>query len=412
MDNKTAFTNSYNLCSCCKFFPKIFLIAITLFSSILAQSRDSMFTFYGLAQYRLRIDYTRVSDNDRNFRSAIDYSNRIGFYWGTVFSPSPDFMLQFQLGNDWVSTETVTYPGNNPATVTEKSYPPFSVPYFHLAFIQWTPGLFTLTAGKVPLLSYGPLDLIEQSLATGTYSDAALISWAVASNNSLMGIRAGVPLFESPFSLEINLFSTVLEPRRQVLVEDSELTDNNSGNFSSIMNVLDLPFSMGKFSLTPQLVMVFNRNYNAIRNESDHEIAGGITVSYTFPDSINVFLMSAYARLSNTNSLNPVDSSFVTSAGVADFYDQRGFVTGTGLTAPLGPGTLIFEVRYSNDINLEDDSSASHFLFGDLRYNWNPNRFFSITPRIRLFTTFFPRSSSGLSSSTLIRPELIFTGQI
>lgn len=168
MDNKTAFTNSYNLCSCCKFFPKIFLIAITLFSSILAQSRDSMFTFYGLAQYRLRIDYTRVSDNDRNFRSAIDYSNRIGFYWGTVFSPSPDFMLQFQLGNDWVSTETVTYPGNNPATVTEKSYPPFSVPYFHLAFIQWTPGLFTLTAGKVPLLSYGPLDLIEQSLATGT----------------------------------------------------------------------------------------------------------------------------------------------------------------------------------------------------------------------------------------------------
>ncbi len=397
-----------------KVVEKLLIITAILFSSPFArvEPQDSTVTFYALAQYRLRIDYTRVTDSAQYTLSASEYSNRIGFYWGTIINPSPDFLLQFQFGNDWVSTEMVSYSGNNPATVSDKKYPPFSVPYFHLASAQWNPGIFRFAAGKIHLQSFGPLDLIERSLAGGTYSEAAFISWSVATNNSLMGIRAGMQLLQNSFNLGIDLFSTVIETRRQNLINDDGLTDNNPSNPAAVMTLADIPVSVGNLSFTPQFSLIFNRNYNASRDKSDHEISAGFTLSYQFPNSLSASLYGAFARLSNVNSRNPLDSSSFFESGTAPVYDQRGFITGAGTTVPLGPGELIFEARYSNAYNLRDNGSLSHYIFGDLKYAWKPGQYVTIMPRFRMFTTIFPLSKSNLKFSSLLRPELILTGQI
>jgi len=393
---------------------KLLILTGLLLSSVFAriEPHDSTVTFYGLAQYRLRIDYTRVADTAQNSLSASEYSNRIGFYWGTIFKPTPDILLQFQFGNDWFSTEAVSYSGNNPATVSDKGYPPFSVPYFHLAFAQWNPGVFRFAAGKIHLQSFGPLDLIERSLAGGTYSEAAFISWSVATNNSLMGISAGMQLLQNSFNLGIDLFSTVIEPRRQDIVNNDGLTDNNPSNPAVVMTLADIPVSAGNLSLTPQISLIFNRNYNASRDRSDHEISAGFTVSYQISNSLSAYLYAAYARLSNVNSRNPLDSSSFFGSGTAPVYDQRGFITGAGTTVPLGPGKLIFEAKYSNAYNLRDNGSLSHYIFGDLKYAWKPGQYVTIMPRFRMFTTIFPLSKSNLKFSSLLRPELILTGQI
>lgn len=366
------------------------------------------FSPYGLAQYRFRLDFLRVTPVNGNSVSEMDYSNRIAFYLGLQAELNHNISMQFQFGNDWMNTESVTFLTNNPATVTSRSFPPFSFSYFHLAYVRWEPGRFSLSAGIVPLLNFGPLDLLERSLATGRYDGASQVSWAVGTNNSLMGASAGIRLLAHPLQLKFNLFSTILEPRRQMLVVENEITQNVVDNPSSILFVCDIPLVYGPFSFSPQGLLILSRNYNQARDESDHEIGGGFTTTYQ-SGRVSAMLFGGYSRLTNHNSGNPVDSFTVAQPLVVPVYDFRGLISGVIITVPIGNGNAIADIRYSYALDKDTVQSLAQYLYFDFKYGWTPNSFITIMPRFRIFSSFFTASST-LKRNVTVRPELILTG--
>lgn len=370
--------------------------------------------FYGLTQYRLRGEATRFTADDNKTGMAVDYFNRVGFYLGTLAKLNDQVTMQLQIGNDWISTEDVKYLANNPSNVKEKKYPFFSVPYFSLAYAKWDPGYFKIAAGIIPLFNYGPLDLIERSLALNSYNSAALISWAVGSNNAMLGAQIGAPVLKGDFKLGVELFSTVVDSRKQTAANESSntvITDPKK-NPGSVMFVMNVPMSSGAFTFTPQFVGILNRLYRKSIGGGDNEVAGGFTAATKIGKSASAYVTAACSRLSNEHSRLPVGvNSDTVDFAQADVFDFHGFITGAGSNVDIGPGTLFFDFKYSMSEDVKVDSSQSNYIFADLKYSWNINKYISLMPRVRLFTTIYAENNPGLDYKNVIRPELIFTGK-
>jgi hypothetical protein len=382
---------------------------VSCFSIIQAQQASPSVTTYGLAQYRLRTDITNYQGNGKS-GTSVDYSNRIAFYLGAAAKLNEQVSMQLQVGNDWVSTEDVNYLAGNPSNA-KKSYPPFSVPYFSLAFVKYNPGIFHVTAGIIPLLSNGTLDLIERSLSAGSYNGAALVSWAVGTNNSIMGAQIGMPVVKGDFKMGIDLFSTVIEPRKQMAANEktNSIIEKPNGNPSSVMFVGDIPMSVGNVTITPEVTGILNRLYNSRTEKGDHEIAAGLSAGIKFNKVNSIGFSTAYSMLSNGNSKLVTG----TTSGTVDsnIYDYRGYIAGVGGTFVAGPGAILVDVKYSFNDDKELKDAMAQYLFADLKYAWSINKFVTLTPRVRLFTTIYPESNTGLDYKNLIRPELLLTGK-
>lgn len=387
----------------------IFLISCISF--IQAQQSFPSVTPYGLAQYRLRCDITNYQGYGKS-GSSTDYSNRIAFYLGATAKLTDQVSMQLQIGNDWVSTEDVNYLAGNPSnTKSAKSYPPFSVPYFSLAYVKYDPGFLHVTAGIIPLLSNGTLDLIERSLSAGSYNGAALVSWAVGTNNSIMGAQIGAPVITGNFKMGIDLFSTVIEPRKQAAANEKTNTviENPKRNPSSVMFVGDIPMSVGNVTITPEVTGIVNRLYNTRTEKGDHEIAAGLSAGMKFCKTNSINFSTAYSMLSNGNSKLVAG----TTSGTVDsvLYDYYGYIAGVGGTFVAGPGAILVDLKYSLNNDKELKKALAQYLFADLKYAWSINKYVTLTPRVRLFTTIYPESNPGLELKNLIRPELLLTGK-
>jgi len=387
----------------------LFVLLVSCFSIIQAQQSLPSVTTYGLAQYRLRTDITNYQGNGKS-GTSVDYSNRIAFYLGAAAKLNDQVSMQLQVGNDWVSTEDVNYLAGNPSN-TKKSYPPFSVPYFSLAYVKYDPGIFHVTAGIIPLLSNGTLDLIERSLSAGSYNGAALVSWAVGTNNSIMGAQIGMPLVKGNFKMGVDLFSTVLEPRKQVSGDEkaNSINEKPRGNPSSVMFVGDIPMSVGKLTITPEVTGILNRLYNTRTEKGDHEIAAGLSAGMKFNKVNSISFSTAYSMLSNGNSKLAAGTTSDTAESAV--YDYSGYIAGVGGTFAAGPGAILIDITYSFNDDSELKNVLAQYLFGDLKYAWSINKYVTLTPRVRLFTTIYPESNPGLDTKNLIRPELIITGK-
>ena len=162
-----------------------------------ASKKRYCFHPYGLAQYSFEWEYS--SDGNGKYNSLFETSNRVGIYYGFFLKINSQLMFQFQFGNDWSLIKKADYPFDNSVIVTEKSYLPFSFPFFHLAYVLWNPGIFYMQAGKVPIENYGPLDLIERSLAADNFQGAAWIGWSSATNFSLLGVKPVYNYIMDPF---------------------------------------------------------------------------------------------------------------------------------------------------------------------------------------------------------------------
>lgn len=368
----------------------VFFLLIIIICSRAHKSKDSVFIPYGLAQYSLVGNYSSVSDSKIKKHSAVDHHYRIGIYFGFIVKINPKLQVQFQFGNDWASINKADYPFDNSATVSDKSYRAFSYPCFHLAYIQWKPGIFYLQTGKVPLKNSGPLDLLERSLAADNYQGAAFIGWSDATNNSLLGVKFGLHLFKSSFSPEF--FTTVLQKT------DPKFLFSNADS-SIFLYVVNLPFRWNNFSLTPQFAFIYNKTFNQLPGRPDHEVGLGFNSNYILNKSIRFHLMSAWARIANYNSKFPGNNSI-------SAHNYSGFECTAGTAVNSGKVLVEFDIKYSNASDIKQKNSKSHFLFCDIKSSITAYKRISIIPRFRFFHSFY--FDTGESRHFLFCPEVIF----
>jgi hypothetical protein len=168
--------------------------------------------------------------------------------------------------------------------------------------------------------------------------------------------------------------------------------------------------SAAALTVTPEVVSIINRNYSQALGKGDHEMGFGLSAAYKIKDGHSVNGSFGMAMLSNKNSTD----SAVKPASYA-YYDNNGMVVGVGSADKIGPGNLMFDIKYSSNEDLQASkvkNSKTGFTFMDLKYGWACNKNFIIMPRVRYFlTSFADNDAAKRDSKTEVRPELMFTGQ-
>jgi hypothetical protein len=434
----------------------LLLAAIVFAEDAATPPAGPTFTTYGTAQYRLRLRVFSNSTKDtmiivktdtvrspKASQSEMDYMNQIAYFVGLKIKVNEKVSMQFQAGNDWVATEDVSWLGNNNWSAKSGLYP-----YFHLAFAKYDAGCVYVVAGKQQVNNNGPLDLIDRSLRSPkptvgvNYAGAALVSWVVGTNGNMMGLKVGAPILKDNFKLGAELFTSVIDARAQTFVDlKTNLAKEEAyKNPSSTMLVLDVPMSIDKLTITPQIVGIINRIYNPRTGKGDHETGGGLTAAYKINDMVSVNAGGGVAMISNEHSrAASLEPTTTTTANLVSgvvggakttyadtnyiLFKQTGMIVGAGTVIKAGPGNVFFDLKYSSDKNSENAKMDGSFVFADLKYGWSVNKNFILMPRVRLFQStvnsmnavnvYDPAVKTRravLESQTEIRPELIFTG--
>jgi hypothetical protein len=253
---------------------------------------ESRVEFYGAVQYRFRERINTLSADTsasdafnpdaRKTSSGTTYDYHNLFSWQAGLKAKVDDKLSFQLqiGNDWGFGEGVNW-ANNKAQQGRSYIPGADNLYVHLADVKWNPGAFYVEAGVIPVFSNGTLDLLERSINTGKYDQAIFQGWVAQVNNSLLGIKLGVPIATGGVSVGVELFQSILDTRAQVLTQNALRKDTISANPTSALFIFTLPVSAvgGDFKVIPEVSGVVNRNYNSTNGIGDHEIIGGLSIS-------------------------------------------------------------------------------------------------------------------------------------
>ncbi|MFW5785583.1 MAG: hypothetical protein ACOCW1_05305 [Chitinispirillaceae bacterium] len=378
---------------------------LLLLAIVFISSAELSITHYGLAQYRLR-ERINTAFTEQSSSTAFDYFNTVSYYAGIRADLDETFSFHFQVGNDWVAVENVSWEANRMPFPTRMPLSGSEF-YVHLAYSRWNPGFLYLEAGAVPVVSYGPLDLLERSVNSGSYRAAALYTWIVGTNNSLLGLRVGAPILSGEQKLNVNLFSTVVDPRSAAVTQGDSLIESPRSNPTSVLFILDAPFTAGALSITPQLAGIAYRNFNPAREAGDHEISGGVKAGYKVNSTVTLSAMAAYAMVNNENSR--ISDTRRSDTSTAPLYDNRGFITAISSDIGAGPGAFWLEFAYSYAVDKEQAGSASDHLYADVRYTWKVHPNFSITPRFRNFTSINPENSR-VKVNMENRPEIMFTG--
>ncbi|MFH0921502.1 MAG: hypothetical protein V1913_14215 [Fibrobacterota bacterium] len=404
-------------------FKALTMTAVLMLAAVLvaqdAAPAGPVTTPYGQAQYRLRLRMFNQTPLTGDAYSTLDYANQLGFLAGLKVKVNDEVFMQFQAGNDAISTEAVSWSTNNWGAV---GHTKGVSPYFHLAYAKYTSKMMYIVAGIQPVASNGPLDLVERSMIANNYKEAGLVTWIVGTNNGMAGLKLGAPILKEGFKLGAELFTSVTATRSQTLMLDAK------SNPSSVMLLLDLPMSVSALTLTPQAVAIVNRNYNSTTEKGDHEVGGGFAASYKVMDGFSVTACLGVAMVANTNSgvgvvtttktlLTNVDTLhnnalYKTTYDTAKEYTQQGIIGGLGATYKVGPGNAIIDFKYSSDENTSLVDSKSSYIYFDGKYGWDVNKNFQIMPRVRIFLTQFDKlATTTLESKMETRPEVIFTGK-
>jgi hypothetical protein len=387
-------------------FVSIIIFALAIFAGdVFSQVEQTTPTItpYGYAQYRFRVRSISETPNSGSDSAQLLYTHQIGYYAGFKAKINNEVSFQVQIGNDWVNTDQITYLSSNHVGKKNTIFP-----YFNLAFAKWDPGIINISAGIVPENAFGALDLLERSLALGNYGSsqgfgAGQFQWATGTNNSITGLKLGIPVLKTDVKFAAELLATIVDDSTTARKQTWFTSAKN--NPSQQLFILDLPFSSGALTLTPQIATVLFRKYNYATQKGDNELDVGFAGSYKINAIASVRANAGYASFGNANS----HTSNVTADSVE--FNRVGTLAGVGGTVKIGPGNILLDVNYSSDENTKTaTSSLNSFYYGDLKYIWSANKNFEIAPRVRIFTQKFP-AGSVLKSKTETRPELLFTGK-
>jgi hypothetical protein len=285
-------------------------------------------------------------------------------------------------------------------------------PYFHLAFGTWNPGPFSFSFGKIPVESFGPLDLLERSIATNSYGSggpgygATFLGWITGTHNSLIGLKAAIPVISEPTKLSINVTYAIVDGNTILnTARGQTLAEEPKSNPSAQLVVLDLPIQSGVFTATPQAFYIFNRNYNKNTEKGDGEFGAGIALGYKV-GIVSLRAKGAYAAFSNKNTHTdfPVNDTTIRTITEYSFAGVYGSI-GTSITA--GPGIVHLDFAVNTDENRKKDGSKVTFPYIDLKYAISPVKNFDIIPRFRTFITVYD-NAWALDSKVMLWPEVIF----
>lgn len=351
------------------------------------------FTPYGLSQFRLRYDITTISANDKKSTTG-NYSNRIAYKFGVNVKAGDQTTFQFEIGNDWFSTEEVTNIDN--ATKEIGAFTRYR-PYVHLASVNWNPGYMHIMTGIIPIKGTPMLDLIGRSIDTQrkNYTEAGHISWGISTDNSLIGLNAGVPILKDAFKLGVEFTTAMLESRKA-----TAKIDDFRSNASAVALMLGVPMTAGSVTINPQFLVTPSRNLTVDSlsgtKHRDPELAGGLDFLFKFNEAASMNAGVGAAHITNKNS----------KTGTTPEYKRTGINAAAGTAIKMGPGKLNFDFVISFNKDSMKKDSMEVYPFVDLKYGWNVNKFFTLMPRIRGFWYIYPNETV----KTMIRPEIIFTG--
>jgi hypothetical protein len=285
---------------------------------------------------------------------------------------------------------------------------------------KWDAKCLYIIGGIQPVANNGPLDLIERSMLTSNYKNAALVGWPVGTNGNMAGLKFGAPILKEGFKLGAELFTSVTAPRTEVIAKTPKSV------MSATMLLLDLPMSMAALTLTPQVVAILNRNYNAATEQGDNEMGFGFGAGYKVWDGFTLSASLGLAMLANTkggvgavttttkDTVDPVTNYLVRTSknDTAKEYKENGMVFGVGGVYKIGPGSAMLDIKYSTDEDKNIANSKSSYVFTDAKYAWDLNKNFQFIPRVRLFLNQFDTTpAQKVKSNMEIRPELIFSGK-
>ena len=351
------------------------------------KSAPVIITPYGMVQYRLRYETVDTIPETGKTISSNTYSNTIGYKVGVKAQVNKEVFLQLEVGNDWNGTETVNDLANN----YFKKRDPYT-PWFSLAYAQWDPGYLHIQAGIVPVKGTATYDLFGASILNDRkYASAAHVPWGTITNSGMPGLRMGTPVLKGEFKLGFDFMTTVLNQRSMKAAYYSEIKSNHS----AIGYMFDFPMSVEDLTLTPQLIIISDRNYNSQTGEGDPEILGGIDVGYKLSKQATFRLGAGLASNGNKNS--KPDS----------VYERIGSNGNIGTTIICGPGKLDLDYYLSTDENTKINNSRNYYQLIDVKYGWVANKYFTITPRLRYFIN---TNEANKKWNNAIRPELIFAG--
>lgn len=368
-------------------------LLISSYSIFAALPEGFSFTPYGMAQYRLRYDFLSETYKGKSGSSGT-YSNTIGYKVGLKATINSQVNFQFEIGNDWGSTEAVSTDNSNLLNNRADLYP-----YFSLAFVEWNPGYMHIQAGRVPIKNTSVTDILGISILksnTGKkirYESCALQPWVASTNGSLDGLRIGAPISNNDFKMSFDFFTTVISQRKAALHED--FLQNADG----VMLMMEMPLAYKSFSLLPQFIAIPYRNYDRIAKQKDHEFMGGLEGNIKINKSFTLRFGYGFALfyqnvLSDTTSTKDVS------------IEQVGMNGGVGSTISFGPGKLDLDFRIGSDENKKATDSREIYPYIETKYNWALNKNFSVIPRLRIFIT----TTDTEKTSVKTRPEIIFSG--
>ncbi|NLL15510.1 MAG: hypothetical protein GX267_19095 [Fibrobacter sp.] len=369
------------------------VILLFSFSVLAALPEDFSFTPYGMAQYRLRYEFLSEKYDGKTISSG-NYFNTIGYKVGLKASVNSQVDFQFEIGNDWGSTEAVSVDNSNMTKNRADLYP-----FFSLAFVRWNPGYMHIQAGRVPVKATSVTDILGISLQRSNsgkdirYESCSHQPWVASTNGTMDGLRIGAPISKKEFKLGVDLFTTVITQRT------APLSENFLKNADGVMVMLDFPMSYKGLSLLPQFIAIPYRKYDQVNKEKDHELMGGLQGDIKINQAFSLRFGYGFAVFYQ-NVLS--DSSSAKDVVVR----QIGMNGGVGSSLQIGPGKLDLDLKIGSDDDRETQMDKQIFPYIETLYTWVLNKHFSVRPRLRVFITTTETEKTVVRS----RPELIFNG--
>lgn len=364
-------------------------------------------TWSGLAMIRLREDIIQNKSPADVKTVYYNYSNRLAYKLGAKIQANPYVSMIFEIGNEWYATELVN--GGDPMTLPTGSQRRILDPLFLQAWAQWDPGYVHLQVGIDPIKGSATMDLIGMSLLfnknyVGLGFQACQLPWGVTNNFMYPGLRIGAPILKDDFKLGIDVFSGIAEERPVATTTSALYTDN----YSAMLNIVDVPISVGALTLSPQFVIILNRNFRdqgssgLIKDKADHEIGFGLDAGYKLSDIVNFRAGFGMAMIANKNTALPADT----------LYDRQAMNITLGSTIKLGPGKLDLDFNFGTNEDKKLKNNGSTYEFIDLKYGWGVAKNFTIMPRTRVYLgqVADPAGTTKKANNMRVWPELMLFG--
>lgn len=346
----------------------VFFLLLIFFLSYSKNKADTIFFPYAHASYTYRSDFSKI--NKANIKSdSTDFSHIFGLDFGFKILLKQHLQIHCEFGADQSKSENFHYA--NPDQYFLHSYQSFELPFLHHAFLKWGPSFFYFEAGKIFIDNYGPLDLIERSLESGSFGGAAFISWSAATGNSLFGIKSGFTKNESKRS--------VLELGTAVITKPALQSFQNDNENPCILLILTSSLQLNKLSFFPQIVILSGTFQHLKRF---HELGAGFTTSFSLSENIKFNYLNAFALIKNNLQNNTLPEKKPTQ------ISEYGFESSLKTEIRHKVNSFNIITKYSLNISKEDPDSIDHFLSCELAYSFNYIFSILLTPKIQFLYSF------------------------